>query len=61
MFCFFGYGMVEGMMEPPLKEAGATQNEVGYFFLIIGALYMITTPLAGYVSGVKIIPLLDDA
>ena len=47
--CFCGNGMVEAMLEPHLKDAGATQTQVGLSFLISGALYMCTTPLAGYV------------
>ncbi|TRY80689.1 hypothetical protein TCAL_09016 [Tigriopus californicus] len=45
---FVGYGFVEAMIEPHLSEAGATQIQVGYFFLIMGALYMVTTPVIGY-------------
>ena len=41
--------MVEAMLEPHLKDAGATQTQVGLSFLISGALYMCTTPVAGYV------------
>ena len=47
--CFCGNGMVEAMLEPHLKDAGATQTQVGLSFLISGALYMCTTPVAGYV------------
>ena len=42
--------MVEAMLEPHLKDAGATQTQVGLSFLITGALYMCTTPVAGYVN-----------
>ena len=49
--CFCGNGMIEAMLEPHLKSAaGATQTQVGMSFLILGALYMVSTPLAGYVS-----------
>merc|ERR1719210_1337441 len=47
--CFCGNGMVEAMLEPHLKDAGATQTQVGLSFLISGALYMCTTPVAGYI------------
>lgn len=45
---FVGYGFIEAMIEPHLDEAGATQAQVGFFFLIMGALYMVTTPIIGY-------------
>lgn len=48
--CFCGNGMVESMLEPHLKEAGATQSQVGLTFLILGGVYMATTPIAGYVT-----------
>ena len=41
--------MVEGMLEPHLRTAGATQIQVGMSFLISGAIYMCSTPIAGYV------------
>ncbi len=48
--CFCGNGMIEAMLEPHLKEAaGATQTQVGNSFLTLGALYMVSTPIAGYV------------
>ena len=51
MICFTGFGFIESMLEPHAKdEAGATQAQVGYTFLLIGATYMVTTPVAGYVS-----------
>ena len=43
--------MIESMLEPHLKDAaGATQTEVGLTFLILGGVYMATTPITGYVS-----------
>ena len=49
--CFCGNGMIESMLEPHLKDAaGATQTEVGLTFLILGGVYMATTPITGYVS-----------
>ncbi len=51
--CFCGNGMIESMLEPHLKSAaGATQLQIGITFLILGGTYMVTTPLAGYVSWV---------
>eukprot|EP00095_Tigriopus_kingsejongensis_P010457 snap_masked-scaffold1863_size26100-processed-gene-0.1 protein:Tk10457 transcript:snap_masked-scaffold1863_size26100-processed-gene-0.1-mRNA-1 annotation:"chromaffin granule amine" len=45
---FIGYGYVEALIQPHLIDAGASQTQVAYFFLIIGALYMVTTPCIGY-------------
>ena len=42
--------MIESMLEPHLRSVGATQTEVGLTFLILGGVYMVTTPIAGYVS-----------
>ena len=48
--CFCGNGMIESMLEPHLKDsAGANQTEVGLTFLILGGVYMATTPITGYV------------
>lgn len=47
---FCGSGMTESMMEPHLKDAGATQTQVGYSFLLNGLVYMITSPIIGFVS-----------
>ena len=53
--CFCGNGMIEAMLEPHLKNsAGATQGQVGVTFLILGGVYMLTTPIVGYVSEYKI-------
>ena len=48
--CFCGNGMIESMLEPHLKDAGATQSQVGLTFLILGGVYMVTTPISGFVS-----------
>ena len=51
LVCFCGNGMIESMLEPHLKDAaGATQTDVGLTFLILGGVYMATTPITGYVS-----------
>ena len=43
--------MIESMLEPHLKSmAGADQMQVGITFLILGGVYMLTTPFVGYVS-----------
>ena len=53
--CFCGNGMIEAMLEPHLKNsAGATQSQVGVTFLILGGIYMLTTPIVGYVSEYKL-------
>ena len=42
--------MIESMLEPHLKDsAGANQTQVGLTFLILGGVYMATTPITGYV------------
>ena len=49
--CFAGYGMIASFLEPHLKnsEANATQTEVGFVFLILGAAYTLTTIPTGMV------------
>ena len=42
--------MIESMLEPHLKDTGASQTQVGLTFLIIAGVYMLTTPITGYVS-----------
>jgi hypothetical protein len=37
------------MLEPHLASTGATTNEVGITFLVLGAIFMVSTPLAGMV------------
>ena len=50
-FCACGSGMVESMLEPHLKgKADATQGDVGIAFFILGAVYMATSIMAGWVS-----------
>lgn len=48
LICFFSEGMID-VLEPHLRNAGATQSQVGLTFLILGGVYMVTTPIAGYV------------
>ena len=51
--CFFGNGMIEAMLEPHLKDnANASQNEIGVTFLILGGVYMVASPIFGFVSSV---------
>ena len=39
------------MLEPHLKrKAGASQSDVGLTFLILGGVYMISSPIGGLVS-----------
>ena len=48
--CSCGFGTVESMLEPHLKNAaGADQMQIGVTFLILGGVYMVTTPVVGYV------------
>ncbi len=48
---FSGNGMLEAMLEPHLKdEAGATQWDVAFTFLVMGGCYMVTSPLTGCVK-----------
>ena len=50
-FCFCGNGMIESMLEPHLKgKANATQGDVGITFFILGAVYMVSCPIGGWVS-----------
>ena len=50
--CFSGNGFAEAMLEPYMKlsEMQASQWEVSLTFMVLGACYMVTSPLAGYVS-----------
>jgi len=49
-FCFCGNGMIESMLEPHLKrKAGATQADVGVTFLILGGVYMLSSPIGGLI------------
>lgn len=46
-----GYGFAEAMLQPhAMNEAGMTQAEVGAAFLLMGATYMIGSPIVGRVS-----------
>ena len=46
-----GQGLLEGMLEPHMKNTtGASQNEVGVAFLLLGGSYLVTSLLAGFVS-----------
>ncbi len=46
-----GTGIIDSMLEPFMKkETGATQMDVGIAFLLLGLLYMIGNPFAGWVS-----------
>ena len=47
---FFCNGMIVSMLEPHLVAAGADTNDVGITFLVFGATFMVSTPLAGLVS-----------
>ncbi len=48
--CFCGDGMIESMLEPHMKNAaGSSQYDVGIAFLILGALYMSCSLIAGFV------------
>jgi hypothetical protein len=43
--------MIESMLEPYMKTyTDASQTDVGNTFLVLGAIYMVTTPVTGYVS-----------
>ena len=49
--CSSGVGMIESMLEPHLKsKAGASQTDVGLTFLMIGGVYMFSSPVCGFVS-----------
>ena len=48
LVCFFGNGMIASMLEPHLSEAGADSTQVGFTFLIFGAVFMVSAPLAGF-------------
>jgi hypothetical protein len=49
--CFCGDGMIESMLEPHMKvTAGSSQLDVGVAFIILGAVYMSCSIIAGFVS-----------
>ena len=45
-----GIGMLESMLEPHLKQTGASTSDVGISFLIYGGCYMLGMILAGLVD-----------
>ena len=48
--CFCGQATFESFLELHIKdEAGGNQNDVSITFLIMGAVYMVSSLLAGYV------------
>jgi predicted MFS family arabinose efflux permease len=48
---FCGFGFIESMLEPHAREAAAmSADEIGYVFIIIGAVYFFSMLIAGYVS-----------
>ncbi len=52
--CLAGAGMIESMLDPYAKNvAGASQTDVGNIFLCLGAMYMVNTPITGYVRAIK--------
>ena len=49
-FCICGSGFIDSMISPQLIKIGATQTQIGTSFFIYGAVYLTSTPLAGYVG-----------
>ena len=47
--CFFGTGAIESMLEPYLRSIDASNYQVGLTFAIYGGVYVISSPIAGYV------------
>ena len=47
--CFFGTGAIESMLEPHLRSIEASNYQVGLTFAIYGGVYVISSPIAGYV------------
>lgn len=56
----FGYGMIMAMLEPHLKQNGASQSETSTTFLVFGICYMIATPVSGHVNIECIFPFVFD-
>lgn len=55
MISISGVGLLESTLEPYLKNVlGASQMDVGISFLILGAFYVVSNPIAGWVSLVLI-------
>ena len=48
-----GNGMLESMLEPHLRQAGADTMQVGVSFRIFGCCYMVGNVLFGAVSMIK--------
>ena len=48
--CFLGWGLITSMLQPYLSKIGANSTQVGNTFLIYGIIYMLASPIAGYVS-----------
>ena len=50
---FSGYGFINGMLEPYMKDhAGASQNQVGTAFFLMGVTYTISSAATGLVSNI---------
>ena len=48
---FTGYGFINSMLEPYMKDyAGASQNQVGTAFFLMGLTYTISSVVSGLVS-----------
>ncbi len=48
--CLFGYGLISSMLTPHLEKAGANSDQIGLTFLVYGAIFMLSTPIPGFVS-----------
>ena len=42
--------MIESMLQRHLKDTGANQTQIGLTFFMLGGIYLVTTPIIGYVS-----------
>lgn len=59
--CFCGQATFESFLELHIKDdAYGNQNDVSITFLIMGAVYMVSSLLAGYVSVVIQIGIIGD-
>ena len=51
LIVFTGYGFINGMLAPYMKDhAGASQNQVGIAFFLMGTTYTISSVASGLVS-----------
>ena len=52
-FCACGNGFIESMLASQMVKLDSTQAQIGMTFFLFGLIYLISTPVAGFVSFFK--------